>query len=154
MPDWSRRRALHALGTAAAAALAGCSGEEESGFEEPPGDRRGDPVTDYEVHRVREPPAGPLFWRGERSRNRAGGHLHVAEPADLEDVTFADRETAAELAAFVRETDLETESVVVQSRAVRECYELRLSGVWRDGDDFETSFCSELRPADVACGRD
>lgn len=157
MPDWSRRRALQALGTTAAVALAGCSGEESSGFEEPSTRRRGEPVTEYELHTVRQSSVSPLFWEGERStetERRPGGHLYVSDEDDLDDVTFADSDTAAELAAFVRETDYDSESVLVQSRTIRQCYDLRLRGVWREDDGLQTSFCSSLRPADAACSRD
>ncbi|MCD2203503.1 hypothetical protein [Halobacterium sp. KA-6] len=157
MPTWSRRRALQALGTAAAATLAGCSGEESSGFEEPATRRRGEPVTDYSLHTVRQSSVEPLFWRGERStrtERRPGGHIYVSDEDDLDDVSFADSDTAAELRAFVQETDYDSESVLVQSRAIQQCYDLRLRGVWREDDGLQTSFCSSLRPADAACSRD
>lgn len=157
MPDWSRRRALQALGTTAAVALAGCSGEESGGFEESSARRCGDPVTEYELQTVRQSTVEPLFWRGERStegERRPGGNLYVSAADDLDDVTFADSDTAAELAAFVRGTDFDSESVFVQTRAIQQCYDLRLRGVWREDDGIQTSFCSSLRPADAACSRD
>lgn len=158
MPDWSRRRALHALGATAAAALAGCNGRDDSGgFDEPPGRQPGEPVTDYELRKVHTSGTDPLFWEGERSADgerRASGYVHVGSEDDLDDVTFADSDPAAELAAFVRETGFGDESVLVQARPVRECYDLRLRGVWREEDGLQMAFCSSLRSADAACDRD
>lgn len=159
MPDWSRRRALHALGATAAAALAGCNAQtsDSGAFDEPPGRQRGEPVTDYELRKVRAFDLEPLFWRGERGTEnepRPAGHLFVGSEGDLEDLMFADADPAAALASFVRGTDFESESVLVHERPVRECYDIRLRGVWREEDGVQTSFCSTLRPADVACSRD
>jgi len=158
MPDWSRRRALHALGTATAVSLAGCIGDSDSdGFEEPPGRRRGERVTDYDLGTVRAAGADPLFWEGERATDdepRPGGYTYVASEDDLAAVSFADGDAAAELAAFVRATDFGSESVLVLARPVRECYDLHVRGVWREDGGFETSFCSRLRAADAACSRD
>ncbi|CQH57287.1 uncharacterized protein HHUB_2509 [Halobacterium hubeiense] len=154
MPDWSRRRALHALGTATAVALAGCSSSDDDGFEEPPGGGRGDRVTDYELRTVRASAAEPVFWKGERPADgepSVGGHAYVATEDDLADVSFGDGGPAEELEAFVRATDYGSESALLQQRPVRECYDLRFRGVWREDDGFQTSFCSYLRPADVAC---
>ncbi|MCG1003333.1 MULTISPECIES: hypothetical protein [Halobacterium] len=155
MPDWSRRRALHALGTATAVALAGCSSSDGE-FEEPADSRRGDRVTDYELLTVRTSGDDALFWEGERptSDNRQpGGYTYINTESALNDVTFVDSEPAGKLAAFVRETDYDSESILVQSRPVKECYDLHLRGVWREDDGFQTAFCSRLRSADVACSK-
>jgi len=164
MPDWSRRRALHALGATAAAALAGCS-SESSEFDESPSRQRGDPVTDYDLRKVRARQPEELFWQGERSTEREddrpgdhtyrpGGHTYVGSADDLADVTFADSGAAAELASFTRGTDFESSSVILQARTVRECYAVRLRGVWREDDGLDTWFCSNLQPADVDCSAD
>jgi hypothetical protein len=160
MPDWSRRRALQALGAAAVGAVAGCSGG--GGFEDSPrGDR--EPVYDYAVRKVRRSDGGAVFWQSEDGdgtdeadeERRAVGYAYVSSSDDFEDVSFArDSDAAARLASFVAATDFESSSVLLQGSEVRECYELRLQGVFRDGDDLETDFCSALRPADVACSRE
>jgi hypothetical protein len=156
MPDWSRRRALHAVGAVTAVALAGCS--ERSDPPDPPSRRHGDPVTDYDLLAVRESEPASLFWRGERDGedDRAGsGPEYVASATDLEDVSFAsDSEAAAELSAFASATDFDERSVLLQARPIAECYEPEFRGVWRDDDGLATSFCRRLRPADEACGRD
>lgn len=153
MPDWSRRRALHAIGTVAAAAVAGCSGRGD-GFEDPPTDDRGDPVTDYELRKVREPSGEAIFWQSDEDdgERRVDDHAYVASADDASSVSFApDSDAAAELASFVEATDFESASVLLESREVRECYDLEFRGAWRDGDGLRTAYCSRLRPADVAC---
>lgn len=145
------------------AALAGCVGGDGGGFDDPPGQRRGQRITDYERLTVRDRDADPVFWRAgdddeeesAASHSPVGAHVYVASEEDLEGVAFADTEPASELAAFVRETDFDGESVLLESTVVRECYSLRLRGVWREDDGgLETSFCSALRPADAACSAD
>lgn len=164
MSDWSRRRALQALGTATTVAVAGCSTGGD-GFEDPPDTGRGDPVEEYALRKVRETGGGALFWqRGEGGGNGGddggeerppGGYEYVAAEDDVASLAFApDSDAAAELSAFVAATDFESSSVLVQETAVRECYDLRLRGVWRDGDGLETAYCSRLRPADDACSTD
>ncbi|MFB6269855.1 MAG: hypothetical protein ABEH83_07925 [Halobacterium sp.] len=155
MSDWSRRRALQALGSAVVVSLAGCSSEDS--FEESSAESR-EPVTAYDVVKAREPEGGALFWRGERSEGEQGqhwGHAYVAGEADADEVSFVEgSEAAAELASFVAETDLASSSVLLEAREVRECYDLRLRGVWRDGNGLETQYCSSLRAADVSCSTD
>lgn len=155
MPDWSRRRALHAVGTATAVALAGCT--DGSDTAESPTRRHGDPVTDYDLLQVREPDRPQLFWRGEPAAEdeRAGvEQLYATTESELDDVSFAsDSDAAAELSAFASATDFEERSVLLQARPVAECYEPQFRGVWRDDDGLETSFCRQLRPADEACSR-
>lgn len=154
MTDWSRRRALHAVGTVAAIALTGCT--ENGDAADPPTRLHGEPVTDYDLLLVRDPDAPQLFWRGEREgadgRARVE-HLYATSESGLEEASFAsDSEAAADLSAFASATDFEERSVLLQARPVAECYEPEFRGVYRDGDGLETSFCRQLRPADESCG--
>lgn len=159
MPDWSRRRVLQALGTAATVAVAGCSSGSD-GFEETAAADRGEPVTDYALRTVRDSAGEQLFWRGERPDpdERTGSRAYVTSADDVEELTFvSDSEAADELASFVRATDYEsgTESVLVQTTLLRACRKLRFRGVRRESDGgLHTSFCEDWRPADVACGKD
>lgn len=114
-------------------------------------------MTEYEVRTVRESAAEPLFWRRERTEgeDRVGGGAFLSSTEDVEELAFAgDSDAAGELASFVRETDYESASVLLNSRGVRECYELQLRGVWREEDGVQASFCERLRPADAACDAD
>lgn len=151
MPKWSRRRALQAVGSVALTALAGCSGA--SRFEDESREERGDPVTDYDLLEVRASEPAPLLWRDERPEDETQNSFeHVRSEDDLAAVTFAsERESATDLASFLRSTNYENESVLVSGRAVRACYEVTLQGVRRSEDSVDLEFCSSLRPADVAC---
>ena len=157
MPNWSRRRALHAIGTVATVAVAGCSGGSD-GFQVAAPDDRGDPVTDYELRKVRDSSGKAIFWRSdEDDRSSEAGrqtrsHAYVASEDDVASLSFApDSDAAAELAAFVGETDFGSSSVLLESQGIQECYDLEFRGVWRDNDGLQTAYCSRLRPAGVAC---
>jgi len=156
MPDWSRRRALQAVGTVTAVALAGCTQGGESA--DPPTRRHGDPVTDYDLLQVRDADATQLFWRGdpETADGRVGaGYEYVDSASTLEDLTFAsDSDAAGDLFAFASATDFDERSVLLVARPVAACYEAEFRGVWRDDDGLETAFCQQLRPADESCSRE
>lgn len=164
MPDWSRRRALQAVATTGAFALAGCSGESSSSSSVPR--ERGDPVppSDLEVRFVRDTDGEPLFAVGDdRNRDANGdegpadpgrGFEHLTDAEDRERVTFRSTEPAATLRWFVEGTDLEARSVYLLQRPIGECYEARLVGVYREDDGVDADFCQALRPADVECSAD
>lgn len=156
MPDWSRRRALHAVGTAAAVALAGCTAERDP--PDPPSQRRGTPVTDYDMVTVRKSDETSLFWRGEQEsddRREGVGRAYLRSASDVEELSFApDSEAAGELSSFAAATDFDSRSVYLQSRPVASCYEPEFRGVWRQDDGVETSFCRRLLPADEPCRRE
>jgi hypothetical protein len=156
MADWSRRRALHAVGTATAVALAGCSGDTRE--RDSRRSRRGDPVTDYDLRKVRDSDGGPLFWSDERPAaddGIPGGYAYIGSTSELAEVSFASGSEAAQsLASFVGDTDFEAAAVLLQARGISECYEARFRGLRRRSDGLHTSFCRRLRPADVTCRRD
>jgi len=156
MPDWSRRRALQAVGTVTAVALAGCTGGGDTA--DPPTRRHGDPVTDYDLLQVRDPDATQLFWRGDRETadgRVGGGYEYVDSESTLDGLSFAsDSDAAADLSAFAFATDFDERSVLLLARQVAECYEAEFRGVWRDDDGLETAFCQQLRPADESCSRE
>jgi hypothetical protein len=155
MPDWSRRRALHALATGTAVTLAGCSSESGFTAEPEPGWSRRTQITNYTSRTVRDPAGNPLFWRGERLEdpNRARrGRIYVTSTEDLSELTFApESEASAELNAFVRSTDFEASSVSLHSRIIPDCETVRLLSVGRESEGYYASFCSEPRPADTEC---
>jgi hypothetical protein len=157
MPDWSRRRALQAVATAGALALAGCSGESSSSRSVPPD--RGEPVPpdDYEVRFVRDPEGEPLFEvedGNDQPPEGGRGIEYLTDAGDREELTFRPTESAADLRAFVEATDLESRSIFLLQRPIGECYEARLVGVYREDDSVDVDFCQALRPADAECSAD
>ncbi len=157
MPDWSRRRALQAVATTGALALAGCSGESSSSRSVPPD--RGEPVPpdDYEVRFVRDRDGEPLFEvdDGNDQPPEVGRDIeYLTDAEDREELTFRSTTPADDLRAFVDATDLESRSVFLLQRPIGECYEAYLVGVYREGDGVDADFCQALRPADAECSAD
>ena len=158
MPDWSRRRALQAVATTGALALAGCSGET-SRSDSVPRDR-GDPVPpdEFEVRFVRDTDGGPLFTVGDDDRDREEGTPAVEQgmeyltaDGDREELAFRSTEPATALRRFVEGVDLGSRSVYLLPRRLGECYEARLVGVYREDDGVSADLCQSFRPADIAC---
>jgi hypothetical protein len=161
MPDWSRRRALQAVATTGALALAGCSGETSRSGSVPRD--RGEPVPpdEFEVRFVRDTDGGPLFTVGDDDRDREEGTPAVEQgteyltaDGDREELTFRSTEPATALRRFVEGVDLGSRSVYLLQRRLGECYGARLVGVYREDDGVDADFCQALRPADVACSAD
>lgn len=163
MPDWSRRRLLTAAATGLGVTVAGCNTTDDP----PPApgmDRR--PVDDYEVERVRNTDAVPLFTQGSFPTTTSGGdragrpagsydHAYVVSEAYLDDLTFAEVPEAQRLRSFAADTDFEAGSVYLFTTPVGACYEIRIEAITLDsGDDPHSDFCRALRPADVACDVD
>jgi hypothetical protein len=164
MPDWSRRRALHAAVSTAVVALTGCSGEASVSNSGTPraGSER---VTEYETEQVRNADGAALVRRADatetETENRAtteawnrGVSAHLTDADELSEYTFDDAPEATALARFARATDFETRSVYLLVRSIPACYDLRLVDVRRQSDSVTADFCRDLKPADVACERD
>lgn len=149
MPRWSRRSALRSVVTVGSLALAGCSGESGRSNEIPPD--RGEPVSDVEVRFARETDGDRLFEIAGESEDAPHGFEYLTDGNDRDDLTFRSTPPAAELRAFVDETDLDAESVYLLQRPIGECYRANLVGVYRESDGIDVDFCQELRPADVDC---
>lgn len=151
MPDWSRRRALHALATGATAALSGCNGTNRS----TPAPRRSGqtPITEYSALRVRDPEADPIFWSAEDDEERRlRSRRYVTEREEISELTFAPgSEDASRLNAFVTSTEFDRQSVALYAEEIPECQQLELLSAAREEDGYHTSFCYKPRPADVAC---
>lgn len=154
MPGWSRRDALRSVAAAGALALAGCSGEASHSREVPR--RHGERVPDPEVMFVRDTDGAPLFWRGDddETDRSSGAAAYLTDADDVETLSFGDAARVAELRDFIDATDLESESIYLLERPVGECYELALTGVFREDDGVDADFCRLLRPADVDCAAD
>lgn len=156
MPDWSRRRALHALTSAATLALAGCGGQTSSESSYP---SRGMRVTDYELRRVRDPQNRAVVQQRETEDEPTseGNRLydHVTSEDGLESYGFAsDVDGAEALASFCRATDFDSDSLFLHQLSVGACYAVELVDVRRESDGIMADFCRSLRPADVACRAD
>lgn len=158
MSNWSRRRALHALATGTAAALAGCNGASRSSSESVPRRDYRTRITDYTALTIRDSEAEPIFWSADRTeteRRRRRGRRYVTSPEDVSEVTFAPgSEDASRLNAFVTSTDFDSQSVVLYAEEVPECKRLELLSVARGDDGYHTSFCFQPRPVDVECEAD
>jgi len=71
-----------------------------------------------------------------------------------EDGTGGDRDAAAAVAAFVDETDFDSEAIYLQSTRVRECFRLKLCHVAWQSDSIDTDYTQRLRPYDERCEAD
>jgi hypothetical protein len=90
-----------------------------------------------------------------REDRRRVGREFVAEPADLEELTFTATEAGQTVATFVEDTDLSSASVLLWSTGVSECHEIHLRSVTLQADgDPHVDFCRSKRPADVSCDAD
>ncbi|WP_424002218.1 hypothetical protein ACOZ4I_01230 [Haloarcula salina] len=160
--DWSRRRLLTAAATGLGA-VAGCNATDDP----PPSpglDRR--PVDDYEVERVRNTDAVPLFTHGSFPTRTSGSdssgrppgsydHAYVFSEASLDELTFAEVPEAQRLRSFAVDTNFETGSVYLFTTPVGACYEIRIEKITLDSeDDPHGDFCQAFRPADVTCDVD
>ena len=111
-------------------------------------------MSDVEVTFARDRKGRSLFELDDDEEDRVGGLHFMTGEEDRDRVSFRSSDPAGELRAFVNETDLESESVYLLERSVGACYEVRLTGVYRESDGVDADFCRALRPADVACSRD
>jgi hypothetical protein len=82
----------------------------------------------------------------------------IADAATAETFRVSDRADETEVSAgaetarrFVAETDFDSETLLVESRSVEECYRLVLCHVTWAGGELETGYGRFLRDADVAC---
>lgn len=165
MPELTRRRALLAVASGAAA-LAGCTGTQDD--DRPTIDDRDErerSIDDYTVERVRNEDGAVLFTRGEelsttaddeRDRYGRAGRAVVVTADGLEDLTFGDVPEADRLRSFAAETDFARESLYLAAHPVDACHEIHLQSAtveWDGSDDVHphAQFCQAVRPADVDC---
>lgn len=159
MPAPTRRRALHGA-AALLAGLAGCF-DESSSTGTRATRRSGDVAYDPESFALRNPSPGPTVWTGQRPTAEPGddrvyfpGHLFVAGPDDLADVSVADVPGAADARAFLEATDYDAATVYVDQSFVGECYEPELCHVRWSETEIRTSYARRYRDVDVACEAD
>jgi hypothetical protein len=176
MVPHSRRDVLHVASAIAATGLAGCSGVTNTtdtpspteAVEGAPGSG-GTPAGELPVFQLRATAAVPIATgeretetdvvSGERrpprqqrheiiDSKRAASTLRINERAGL---TEAVERPGDALAAFLDETDFSAQTVVLESNAVADCFELRLCTVdWSDSS-VETDYTRVLRAYDEPC---
>lgn len=159
MPDWSRRRALHAVAAAGTLLTAGC-GARPSGPPDDPPDLR-ERVTDIETLLARNSKGTPLVRPrtetpeetppSEERVRMASLTKHLTSADELAELQFRTDAGAADVRSFLTATDYESRSVYLIQRPIEECYQPRLVGVYREQDGVEADFCQDLRPADSDC---
>ena len=162
------RRALLQGAAALSLGLAGCSGASSSGSTATASNRlEGENVVrDPESVALRNPDNTWAAWRTDEApiatASTADGDRRIA---DAEEGLIADAETAADLRfadvdgvdaarTFVDGTDFATETLVLDTSRVPECYRLDLCGVTWSATDYHTYYGRVLRPVDVACRTD
>jgi len=155
------RRALLSAATAAATALAGCSGTgstaSDSANERSVPDGNGDDPPPYAYLRGDDPQALARFEDDDRTRGRHHPHLErlVLDSEDrAASVEYADVDGADAVREFVTETAFETETVVVDQWAVEACYRLELCGVHWTETDLDLAYSRVALAHDVPCGAD
>lgn len=161
MPHWSRRRLLHSVAAGGALSLAGCTGADSGPSDEPRVWLS--PLEDVQAVKARSTDGTPLFEsreamdENEDTNDRAPGINRgylLTNDADVDELRFTGVDGAAELQAFVRETDFVTESVFLLQGTISECYVRRVVSVYREDDGVDVDLCEDLRPADVECAAD
>lgn len=155
------RRALLSAATAAATALAGCSGtgtmERDSASDRPAPDGGGGDPPPYAYLRHDEPVALAWFEDDDRSRGDRTRHLDrlVLDSAErVETVTYADVDGAEAVREFVAGTDFETETVLVDQRTVEACYRLELCSVRWSATEVDFDYSRVGLAYDVSCEAD
>jgi len=181
MPRLTRRRALQAAVGLAAGLAGCPDGDTDAGRDDgtpvgsptPPVPTAGaDRVADPEYVTLRADEADysdPLAWFVSEPDDRPTAGETVEPTARETEGLIADEATAATLGvsdratetaisasaetarSFVAETDLDSETLLVESRSVEECYRLVLCHVTWDDGEVETRYGRFLRDADVVC---
>lgn len=164
----TRRRLLQAA-TALAAGLAGCGGSGSdsqsrtvaAGGAEPPASSVTDPPQLVARGGTERPPIQLADADDETTDEEPEpmrfrtAHSVVDDPETAERLTVADDvEVDDDLAAFVEETAFGSETLYVETNAVRECFELALCWVSWQPDEIHTDYARRLRPYDTACTAD
>jgi len=165
MSDPTRRRALQAV-AAGAAALAGCTSDDDSPTIEQPSNKQ--LIHDYEVRQTRNEDDAVLFAQSEElptvtddERDRAvrSARTVITSEETLAELTFADRPEAEDLQQFVTATEFDSSSVYLMAMPISACYALQLQSVSAELEQEadllpHADFCRKYRPADVDCRPD
>jgi len=170
----NRRESLAAF-AGVAAALAGCSGYGSATSESTPtrGAESGidtdapgaGSATDPEMIHVRGATERAPLWladpdgetererRSHRERRRHSRTV-VDTPARAERLRVADGVDADGLDSFLSETDLDSQTLYLESVEVRACFELTLCRIEWQPDEVSTDYARTQLPYDTRCGVD
>jgi len=161
MVSLTRRHALRGV-AGTLAALAGCSSDPApTGTPVEPDGRRYENVErDPNYVALRNPDREPTAWLApeetdaddpteERRLNRPDDGL-IADRETAEGLRYADVSGVEEARAFVADTDFDSETLLLDSRGVEECYELRLCYLTWSAEEYHTWYLRTYRPADIA----
>lgn len=170
MPSTTRRAVLRAAaGLSGALTLAGCDTRRDRGPPLTPTRREGrlpdGAVTDPATVTLRNPAFAPVVTQETDSADEtdpdgdgateARRSLVVGDAETAASLVFADGVDGVDRAReLLAGTDFETESVYVEQRVVRECYETELCWVLVTQSSIQTEYATRLRPAEVACDAD
>ncbi|WP_018257584.1 hypothetical protein [Halomicrobium katesii] len=167
----NRRESLAAF-AGVAAALAGCSGygsatSESTATRGAEGEIDTDApgtgsATDPEMVRVREATDRAPLWladrdgetdreRGSHRERRRHSRTVVDTPARAERLRVADGVDADGLDSFLSETDLDGQTLYLESVEVRACFELALCRIEWQPDEVSTDYARTQLPYDTRC---
>jgi len=162
------RRALLQGAAALSLGLAGCSGATSSSTTVTASNRLTgeNAVLEPDHVALRTPENAPIVWfddelpespestPDDRHRISDAEEGLIADDADAAELRFADVDGTDDARTFVEETDFDTETLVLETTRVPECYRLELCGATWSATDYHTYYGRVLRPADVACSTD
>lgn len=107
------------------------------------------PPIGFETDETRDPDASTLRGPVARLANEL-----IDTSSKAEEVSVADGFDRKRVSSFVAETDFDSETLYLESKRVRECFELRLCGISWDSDRVRTHYVRSLRPYDEYCAVD
>jgi len=165
MVTLTRRRTLWGI-AGALAALAGCNNAPvdtpTAGESDSP--RYDNVERDPDSVVLRTPKREPAAWLAsegtdadepteDRRLNRPDNRL-IADRETADRLRYADVSGTEEAEQFVADTDFESETLLLDSSGVGECYELQLCYLTWSRSEYHTWYMRTYRPADVACEAD
>ncbi len=151
MPSIDRRQYIRAAGLTLAGSLSGCLGSTSESMS---GSTSTDPSTvpgteAMAAHRsIRADTDQPVIYDGDRSLQ--------ARVLTLSDALADVQITAAtdQIRSFVRETEFETQSILLEQRVIPDCYERTLVGLRAEPDEIRVWYCRSMKAPTTACEAD
>ncbi|RDZ42201.1 hypothetical protein C5B86_16015 [Haloferax sp. Atlit-19N] len=157
----TRRQVLQVGGASLVATLAGCSGEgSSSSLDEPHGPSPDALVTDYDALTVRNDAETTIFRDAAREDEDTGSSylddFLVTTDEERENVAVAaEPDGIDEARAFIDETDLDEQTLVITQHRTDACHRVKLLYVTNPPDSVvHLDFCHPLRAASVECSVD
>ncbi|MHC3438936.1 hypothetical protein ACYJ1Y_12760 [Natrialbaceae archaeon A-gly3] len=157
----SRRQLLAGVGGCLSIVIAGCTGRDSgTSIEMNESDRPSRYSEEHEAMTVRSGDDSQfVYWDGEEPDEDdddtpipGRGRLFVLEEADVSDLRIDEDNEAVQ--AFLDDTDFETESVIVDNRLIKDCYERYVLGVRTESDRVRVQYCQTLKEPTTPCDAD